>query len=166
MKKNQIYKTFWEDLRNGKFASMVKESAKGEKISHAEEVFNVLRPLVAQHPDQEVLYGVFLATNHRIIAIEELSRGTINTALVYPREIIKTLIKLRANALIIAHNHPSGDIAPSTHDIAITKRLYLALKLFDANLLDSVIIGNDKWHSIHDDGLFEKFREDFRVMHL
>ena len=84
---------FWEDLKSGHFASMVRESSKGQTVSNSAEVYNILKPLVANHDDIEVLYGIFLDTKNHIIDIQELSRGTLNASAVYPREIVKKVIK-------------------------------------------------------------------------
>lgn len=95
---------FWEDLKTGRFASMVRESSKGKTVSNSKEVYNVLKPIFAKHDDIEVLYGIFLDVKNHIIDIQELSRGTLTAAAVYPREVIKKVIALKAAALVLAHN--------------------------------------------------------------
>lgn len=83
----------------------------------------------------------YLDTKHRLISFEELSRGTIDSAAVYPREVVKAALKHNAAAVILAHNHPSGDTEPSDADRTLTTRLKDALALIDIRVLDHLIIG-------------------------
>lgn len=85
--------------------------------------------------------ALFLDTQLQLIECTEISRGTLNQTLVYPREVVKTALKLHANAIIIAHNHPSGLAEPSQADIAMTRQLKQALALVDVRLLDHLIVG-------------------------
>jgi DNA repair protein RadC len=92
--------------------------------------------------DYEVFGVLFLDTRHRLIAIEDMFRGTINTASVYPREIAQAILKHRAASVILYHNHPSSGVAePSAADEAITRKIQQALDLFDVKVLDHVIVG-------------------------
>ncbi|MGD8345947.1 MAG: DNA repair protein RadC [Lysobacterales bacterium] len=90
----------------------------------------------------EVFACLFLDTRHRIIAFEELFRGTIDGATVYPRVVAERALILGAAALIVAHNHPSGVSEPSLADQAITRRLKEALGLLDIRLLDHFVVGD------------------------
>lgn len=90
----------------------------------------------------EVFACLFLDNRHRVIAFEELFRGTVDGASVYPREVVKAALKHNAAALILAHNHPSGVAEPSSADQRITKRLRDALALVDIRVLDHLIIGD------------------------
>ena len=96
-----------------------------------------LRPY--QH---EVFACLFLDNKHRMIAFEELFHGTLDSANVYPREVVKHALKHNAAAVIFAHNHPSGVAEPSQADFAITQRLKSALDLIDIRVLDHIIIGD------------------------
>ena len=78
-----------------------------------------------------------------MIEFKELFIGTLNSAEVHPREVVKQALKYNANALIFAHNHPSGDAKPSQSDIQITKNLRDALALMDIKVLDHLVIGNE-----------------------
>lgn len=90
-------------------------------------------------------FGVlFLDTRHRPIAYKELFHGTIDGAKVYPRVVVKECLEMNAAAVIIAHNHPSGDPEPSLEDQSITRRLKDALSLLDIRLLDHFVIGSGK----------------------
>lgn len=101
------------------------------------------RYLTAQLRDRphEVFAALFLDTRHRVIAFEELFRGTLDGASVYPREVVKTALAHNAGAVIFAHNHPSGVAEPSRADRDITRQLVEALRLIDVRVLDHVVIG-------------------------
>ncbi|RFA30051.1 hypothetical protein CAI21_07510 [Alkalilimnicola ehrlichii] len=113
------------------------------------------RFLLARLRDQphEVFACLFLDTHHRVIAFEELFRGTIDSASVYPREVVKQALGYNAAALIIAHNHPSGVAEPSRADEALTRRLKEALALVDIRLLDHFVVGDGMTVSFAERGL-------------
>jgi DNA repair protein RadC len=93
--------------------------------------------------EHEVFACVFLDNRNRVITFEEMFRGTIDGASVYPREVVKACLSHNAAAVIFAHNHPSGTTEPSQADIAITERLKKALALIDVRVLDHLIVGED-----------------------
>ncbi len=101
----------------------------------------------------EVFMALFLDQRHRLIACEELFRGTIDAADVHPREVVRRCLELTAAALIVAHNHPSGYREPSAADIALTRRLREALTLVDVRLLDHFIVGHGEPLSMAERGL-------------
>ena len=101
----------------------------------------------------EVFAALFLDNRHRIIAFEELFRGTINGASVHPREVLRRCLSLNAAALIIAHNHPSGVAEPSAADRSLTDRLRDTLAQIDVRLLDHIIIGDGATVSLAERGL-------------
>ncbi len=90
----------------------------------------------------EVFAGVFLDNRHRVIATEALFQGTIDSAFVHPREVVRRCISHNAAAIIVAHNHPSGIAEPSAADRQITNRLREALALIDVRLIDHLVIGD------------------------
>lgn len=92
------------------------------------------------HLSVEHCMALYLDSQFRLIATEEVSRGTLTQASVYPREIIKSGLKHHAAALILAHNHPSGVAEPSDADLALTRHLKNALALVDIRLLDHLIV--------------------------
>ncbi|KTD18622.1 DNA repair protein RadC [Legionella lansingensis] len=96
----------------------------------------------------ETFVALFLDSQHRILAYEELFTGTINLATVYARPIVERALKINAQALILAHNHPSGLSDASPQDIAVTKHLNRALELIDVTLLDHLVIGDNEVYSI------------------
>jgi DNA repair protein RadC len=91
--------------------------------------------------DHEAFAALFLDTQHRVLAFEVLARGTLNSASVYPREVVKSALRHNAGALIFAHNHPSGVAEPSPADRSLTTRLKDALGLVDIRVLDHFVIG-------------------------
>ena len=91
--------------------------------------------------EHEVFACLFLNTKHRVIAFEEMFRGTIDGASVHPREVVKRALQLNAAAVVLAHNHPSGNPDPSAADRAITLRLRDALALVDVRVLDHFVLG-------------------------
>ncbi|MCW0425677.1 hypothetical protein NB713_003620 [Xanthomonas sacchari] len=86
--------------------------------------------------------ALFLDTRHRWLAFEELFQGTLDGAEVHPREVVRRALTLNAAAVIIGHNHPSGNPEPSPADRAVTERLKQALDLIDVRLLDHFIVGD------------------------
>ena len=103
--------------------------------------------------EREVFAVVMLDTRHRLIEYVELFFGTIDGAEVHPREVAKSALRHNAAAVIVAHNHPSGEVEPSPADRAVTVRLKQALALVDVRLLDHVIVGGRKCLSMARQGL-------------
>ncbi len=101
----------------------------------------------------EVFCCIFLDNRHRVLAFEELFRGTIDNTTVYPREVVLQALRRNAAALILAHNHPSGVAEPSEADRLITRRIRDALELVDIRLLDHFIIGDGHCTSLAARGL-------------
>ncbi len=95
-----------------------------------------------RHRSQEVFAVLYLDNRHRALAFEELSTGTVDSAEVHPREVVRQALAHNAAALIIGHNHPSGNPEPSAADRAITERLRQALALVGIRLLDHFVIGD------------------------
>lgn len=111
--------------------------------------------LTAQLRDRpyEVFCCLFLDNRHRLIAFEELFRGTIDGASVHPREVVREALGRNAAAVILAHNHPSGNAEPSQADELITARLRDALALVDIRVLDHLVIGDGNCVSLAERGL-------------
>jgi DNA repair protein RadC len=91
----------------------------------------------------EVFCCLFMDNRHRVLAFDELFRGTIDAAAVYPREVVKQALARNAAAVILAHNHPSGVAEPSQSDQLITRRIRDALGLVDIRLLDHFVVGDN-----------------------
>lgn len=116
-------------------------------IRTAKDVYDYLvdmRSLSREH-----LYGLYLNTHNRVIHDEVISIGTINSNIVHPREVFRPAIEYGAVAVVLAHNHPSGNSKPSTMDMEITKQLVEAGKIVGINVLDHVIITADKFESVN-----------------
>jgi DNA repair protein RadC len=96
---------------------------------------------------------LFLDTRNRLLADEAMGRGTVNHTPVYPREVVKRALELHSTALILVHNHPSGDPTPSAADIDMTREIRGAAAALSIALHDHVIIGNDRWLSFRREGL-------------
>ncbi|MFK8016766.1 MAG: DNA repair protein RadC [Gammaproteobacteria bacterium] len=103
--------------------------------------------------EYEVFCCLYLDNRHRIIEFQEIFRGTIDGASVYPREVVKLALQYNAAAVIFAHNHPSGVAEPSNADERITLRLQKALALVDIRVLDHMVIGDDCCVSLLERGL-------------
>lgn len=114
---------------------------RGAQIKSAKDVFEYASQRLACD-DKEQFMILYLDSKNRIIRDETVSLGTLNSSLIHPREIFKGAIKESANAIILVHNHPSGDTAPSEEDTEITQKLLSAGKLLEIPVLDHVIIGN------------------------
>ena len=103
--------------------------------------------------EHEVFAILFLDTQHRLIDYVEMFRGTIDAAEVHPREVVKEALRLNAAAVIVSHNHPSGNPEPSAADRALTARLKQALGLVDVRVLDHVIVAGSRTVSFAQCGL-------------
>lgn len=101
----------------------------------------------------EVFAVMFLDTQNRLIALEELFRGTLTQTSVYPREVVLHALQHKAAAVVLAHNHPSGTVQPSRADEALTQTLKAALALVDVRVLDHVIVGPGQALSMAEKGL-------------
>ncbi len=96
---------------------------------------------------------LFLDNRNRLLLDEQQARGTVNHTPVYPREVMRRAIELHATALILVHNHPSGDPTPSVEDIAMTGEVKAAAALLSITLHDHIIVGNGRWFSLRREGL-------------
>lgn len=103
--------------------------------------------------DYEVFWVLFLDAQNRLIAAEEMFRGTLTQTSVYPREVVKRALALNASTVLLAHNHPSGAVEPSRADEAITRTLKTALQLVDVRVLDHIIVGGNQSLSFAERGL-------------
>ena len=96
---------------------------------------------------------LFLDNRNRLVADEAQARGTVNHTPVYPREVVKRALELQATALILVHNHPSGDPTPSSADLKMTQEVKRAAEALSLLLHDHVVIGNGRWLSFREAGL-------------
>jgi DNA repair protein RadC len=126
--------------------------ARGTVLGSPQAVRDYLRLKLQDRP-HEVFVGVFLDAQNRVLAVEELFRGTLTQTSVYPREVVKRALYHNAGALIFAHNHPSGVAEPSRADEALTQALKQALALVDVKVLDHFVIGAGSAMSFAERGL-------------
>jgi DNA repair protein RadC len=120
---------------------LASELRRPDVLSHPSACADYLRSRIGAHP-YEVFACLFLDQRHRVIAFEELFRGTIDGASVHPREVVRRCLAHNAAAVILAHNHPSGVAEPSQADRDITAELKRSLALIDVRVLDHFIVGH------------------------
>ena len=106
-----------------------------------------------QHLMQEEFRVIFLNTKNGIIAERTISKGTLNATVISPREVFHRAVKLMAASIILVHNHPSGDPAPSQEDMELTKKMVEAGKVMDIAVVDHVIVGKGKYVSLKEKGV-------------
>ena len=132
--------------------SLAEEMRHRDVLTSPQAVREYLRVSLA-HLEHEVFVTVFLDSQHRVIASEELFRGTLTQTSVYPREVVKRALAHNAAAVILAHNHPSGCVEPSRADEYLTQTLRQALSLVDARVLDHFVIAGNGMVSFAERGL-------------
>ena len=125
--------------------------ARGRKITQPALAFEYLQVLLQDH-EHEIFSALFLDSQHRVIRFEGLFRGTIDSASVYPREVVKQALGCNAAAVILVHNHPSGDPEPSDADRRITQRLTEALGLVEIRVIDHIVVGREGCQSFAERG--------------
>lgn len=119
------------------------------KIMDSQNAYRLLVPLF-DGLDREHFMVVALDAKHSVIGINTVSIGSVTMSIVHPREVFKPLILLNASAVILAHNHPSGDPTPSPEDRALTRRLKEGGELLGITVLDHVVLGEDRCYSFAD----------------
>lgn len=122
------------------------------KVTSPQNVVGLLMDEM-QYLKQECFKIIMLDTKNKVIKVEEITRGTLNSSLVHPREVFVKAIKQHAAAIILAHNHPSGDTQPSAEDKIITRRLVDAGELIGISVLDHIIIGRGTYISFKQEKL-------------
>jgi DNA repair protein RadC len=122
------------------------------KINSPEDAANLVQ-FEMSALEQEHLRVLLLDTRNQVLAIEEIYRGSLNSSQVRVGEIFRAAIRRNAAALIVVHNHPSGDPTPSPDDIAVTRAIVEAGVLLDVSVLDHLVIGQGKWVSLKERGL-------------
>jgi DNA repair protein RadC len=127
---------------------------RGTRVSSSHDAKSVIGYRLREKQN-EVFACLFLDSAHRILAFREIFTGSINTATVHPREVVKKALQLNAAAVILAHNHPSGESNPSDKDIELTHTLKDILKIIDVRVLDHLVIG-EEIYSFADCGLLNK----------
>lgn len=131
---------------------LVEEMKRGDLLSSPKAVRDYLRLYFQQH-QREAFVAIFLDTQNRVVALEELFAGTLQQTSVHPREIVKRALSLNAAAVVFAHNHPSGIAEPSSADRHLTQVLKNALTLVDVRVLDHFVVGDGVPYSFAEQGL-------------
>ncbi len=103
--------------------------------------------------EQESMRAVLLDTRNRVLSIQEIYRGSLNTTMVRIAELFREAVRGNCAAIIVAHNHPSGDPSPSPEDVAITKDIVAAGKLLSIDVLDHIVVGHQRFVSLKERGL-------------
>jgi DNA repair protein RadC len=132
--------------------ALVEEAAATDALSSPQAVRDYLRLTLRARP-YEVFVGIFLDSQNRLLAVEEMFRGTLAQTSVYPREVVKAALEHNAAAVIFAHNHPSGVAEPSRADELLTQALKQALALVDIRTLDHFVVAGSHLVSFAERGL-------------
>ena len=121
-------------------ARLARSEAEARAVDTPEDVSRLLGEEM-RLLDYESVRVICLNTQHKVLAVEEVTRGTLNESLFHPREAFRPALARQAHAVILVHNHPSGDPRPSDADVAVTRRMKEAGALLQVELLDHVILG-------------------------
>ena len=124
----------------------------GEPFRNSVQIYDHFR-FRLENETQERFLTVLLDNKHRIIKEQIISLGTLNQSLVHPREVFAPAIEMRAAAIVLIHNHPSGDPQPSNQDVEITKRLVEVGNLVGIRVIDHVIVGANSYYSFVDENI-------------
>lgn len=132
--------------------SLAEPLRQGQLLNRPELVRAYCATLLGHHTI-EVCHALYLDTQLRLLASEEVSRGTLSQATLYPRELVRAALRHHAAALILVHNHPSGSTEPSAADCLLTRQVSQALKLVDVRLADHIIVAGHQTVSMAAQGL-------------
>ncbi len=124
----------------------------GEVFQNSQHVADHL-VILLEGRKRETFVVLYLSQRNALINSEVIFEGTVNHAVVYPREIVKSALLKDASAIICGHNHPSGEVKPSGDDQAITRKIKKACETIDIRLLDHIIVANGEFFSFADSGL-------------
>jgi len=124
----------------------------GEPVVTAEQAASWFAPRLAALPAEE-LHALFLDRRHRVRACRSLTRGNDAHTIVDPRQVFREALVMGAAAVIVGHNHPSGDPTPSSSDVEVSLRLAEAGRVLGVNLLDHLVLGGSRWCSLREQGL-------------
>jgi len=141
--------------------AVLREKIKGQPVYRSsKEVFDYLYYSM-RDLKKEVFKVIYLNTGHQIVDTADLFEGALDSIPISPRDIVEITIKSRAAALIFAHNHPSGDPTPSQSDKQLTRDLVFIGNVLQTKVLDHIIVGENRYFSFADEGLIEKYGENF-----
>jgi len=130
-----------------------------EKVTDSITAANIFRTIIGNSP-REIFGVLLLGGKHNVIGYEQISVGTVNSSLVHPREVFGSAVRLGAVAIIVAHNHPSGNPEPSPEDVDVTARLQKSGKLLGISMLDHIIVGEEHFSSFSGNWSIESIPSD------
>jgi len=123
--------------------ALIREGEITYTVSGINDVIEIASKILPSNLDREQFWVLLLDTKHNVVGANCVSIGTIDASLVHPREVFKAAILANCSAIILAHNHPSGNVAPSPEDKDITMRLVSAGKILGIRVLDHIIVGDE-----------------------
>ena len=125
-----------------------------KKIESPYDAYKAITEITKVQEEAQEVFGILILNNkNKIVAVHEVSRGALNSSLVHPREVFKPAVLHNAAAIVCFHNHPSGDPEPSKVDFEITTRLVEAGKIMGIEVLDHIIVGDDRYVSLKEMGV-------------
>jgi DNA repair protein RadC len=134
------------------------------KLVNSQQSQPLIKKLIESQgqPDREQFCVILLNSKNEIIGLNIVSTGNLSSAPVHPREVLKPAILSNASAMILCHNHPSGDLSPSPEDIAITARIVQAAKIMGITVHEHIIISmdDDSYYSLADSGLIKRMYDE------
>ena len=121
-----------------------------QKVTSSKAIFEIMQPIIGELPHEE-FWVMFLNNSNKVVHKAQLSKGGITGTVVDVRMILKMALEQNALSIVLVHNHPSGKLVASDSDIAITKKIQIAAKQLDMNVIDHVIISENGYYSFADD---------------
>jgi DNA repair protein RadC len=143
---------FLSTIRTAMLHALRAEALRGPVLGNSKAVIDYLFATMAHEPVEQ-LRILYLNTKNRLLKDETVVEGSINVAPIYPREIMRRSLEVGATALVLAHNHPSGDPKPSNDDVRVTRLVGAAAAALDIRLHDHVIVARSGWVSFSAAGL-------------
>lgn len=132
------------------------KSSERYKINDSKSADKLLRPFYDDYMEhREASFAILLSRANKVLGVIRLSEGGVSGTVIDVKVLFQSAILSNASAIIISHNHPSGNITASKADLSLTKKITAAGKLLDINLLDSLIITDEGYYSLADDGLIQ-----------
>jgi DNA repair protein RadC len=130
---------------------LVRETKSNEiiHISEKADVYNLVREELV-NADREIFLSIMLTIKNDLIGVETVSIGCIHSTVITPRDVFKSAILANAVSIVLCHNHPSGDLAPSDNDLVLTKTLIKAGELLGIKVLDHIVVSNQGYRSLRD----------------
>ena len=141
--------TLWREA----WARFHEQPARDRTVLNAPEIVAEMAKARIGVREREEFWMALVDTRNRLIGWEQVSRGTIDQAAVYPREVLAVALRHKASGIILVHNHPSGDPRPSAEDVEFTRRIKSAAREIDLRLLDHLVVTDNKFFSFQAEGM-------------